>query len=111
MKLNILLLAVTMAVSGWCLQSAGCPFGSEEPEKAAAGNIRDYLHAEFPCAVTRVDAGLESIRVCGRTGDDGPFTLCELMPSGEIGDAGAFRCQLGEKDHAFDRTFDPEMKQ
>lgn len=106
MKLNVLLLAVTMAASGWCLQSAGCPFGSGEPGKAVAGNIRDYLHAEFPCAVTQVDAGLESIRICGRTGGDGPFTLCELMPSGEIGDAGAFRCRLGEKEHAFDRTFD-----
>lgn len=28
------------------------------------------------------------------------------MPSGEIGDAGAFRCRLGEKELVFDRTFD-----
>lgn len=106
MKSNVLLWAVTMAASGLCLHVAGSPSGSGESEKAAAGNIRDYLHAEFPCAVTQVDAGLESIRVCGRTDGDGPFSLCELMPSGEIGDAGAFRCRLGEKELVFDRTFD-----
>lgn len=108
MKAKILLLAVTMTVSGLCLQSAGCPSGFSEKESELAGNIRNYLNAGFPCTVTRIDAGLRAIRVCGRIEGDGPFSLCELMPFGEIGDAGAFRCRLGngKKELVFDRTFD-----
>ena len=77
---------------------------AEEPAELAAADIRSYLDTDFPCAVTRVDAGHEKIRVCGRTDGSGGFSLCELMPFDDIGGAGAFSCRLEGTD--FNLSFD-----
>jgi hypothetical protein len=72
--------------------------------------LREYLSTEYPCSITDVDAGEETIAVSGRCDGKGNFSLCELAPHEDIGDVAtsSFKTSLDSSDFTltFDRYYD-----